>query len=552
MNPQNNNAAFDKNVIWITLLVIGVWFLWNKHLQTKYPAYFEAQKQNTVEQVTTTTKNNQAMPTESKIENIENIGNDTNVGSTTKNVVEGNDLEEHFIAIKFDKFSTSIANIGMGLLPITINSYTDREKQRVKLALNSGRRNFELGQSTGDKRIHFQLKKLSETVVVGRAKTETYEVERKYEFDPETYSVQQSTFIKSLNNKSLPDFITYFSEELKKDEGGSFFAPSIITQELLVIHNGDNEEREMFSKNDHPFEDGEEFSKVKLLSIGSHYFASAYLDDSSVFPRFKSITESGFVKPRLTYSSPAGVKEVRINSKMFFGPKKIDILTKVDPKFENVVAFGMFSSLAKPLLDLLKWFHSLVQNYGFAIILLTLLVRMAVLPFNIMSYKSMTKMKEVQPQLQAIREKYKDDPVRSQQETYAIFKEHKVNPLGGCLPMLLQFPIFIALYQVLGQSIELYQAPFMFWIDDLSLKDPFYVLPVLMGITMFIQMKITPQAMDPQQAKIMSILPIFFTFIMLALPSGLTLYIFVSTLFGIIQQFVFMKDKTKVAAVAKA
>jgi YidC/Oxa1 family membrane protein insertase len=131
-------------------------------------------------------------------------------------------------------------------------------------------------------------------------------------------------------------------------------------------------------------------------------------------------------------------------------------------------------------------------------------------------------------------------------------KAHKANPLGGCLPMLLQLPVFFALFQVLAQSIELYKSPFMLWITDLSVKDPFYVLPVLMGITMFVQQRITPSTMDPQQAKIMMWMPVIFSFFMISLPSGLTLYIFVSTLFGIIQQFVFMKDRTPATSVKPA
>ena len=153
----------------------------------------------------------------------------------------------------------------------------------------------------------------------------------------------------------------------------------------------------------------------------------------------------------------------------------------------------------------------------------------------------MSKMQAIQPTLKAVREKYKDDPVRMNQEVMGIMKQEKVNPAGGCLPMLLQFPIFIALYRVLSESIDLYKAPFGLWITDLSLKDPYYVLPILMGISMFLQQKITPSTMDPQQQKVMAFMPIVFSLLMISLPSGLTLYIFVSTIFGVIQQQLFMK-----------
>jgi len=170
------------------------------------------------------------------------------------------------------------------------------------------------------------------------------------------------------------------------------------------------------------------------------------------------------------------------------------------------------------------------------------------MPFNAYSFKSMKAMQRIQPEMNRIKERYKDKPadqkLQMNQEIMALMKANKASPLGGCLPTLLQLPPFFALYQVLGQSIELYRQPFIFWIHDLSAADPFYVLPVMMGATMFVQQRITPTPMDPQQAKVMMFMPLIFATFMLQLPSGLTLYIFVSTLFGIIQQYIFLRDKS--------
>jgi YidC/Oxa1 family membrane protein insertase len=187
-----------------------------------------------------------------------------------------------------------------------------------------------------------------------------------------------------------------------------------------------------------------------------------------------------------------------------------------------------------------------------AVILLTAFVRLLVMPLYLMSYKSMNKMKVIQPQIQSLRERFKDDPTRLNQEMMTLMRSNKVNPVGGCLPMLLQFPVFIALYQVLAQSIELYQAPFGGWIHDLSLKDPYYVFPALMGVSMFVQQKITPTTLDPVQAKVMMFMPLIFIFFMINLPSGLAIYMFVSALLGITQQFVFMRqNQTAPVAVKK-
>jgi YidC/Oxa1 family membrane protein insertase len=272
------------------------------------------------------------------------------------------------------------------------------------------------------------------------------------------------------------------------------------------------------------------------------------VDKSEIVPSVDLIaTKSGSeTAARLNYAVTTKKDAIKLSFKTFAGPKGHEILAQVDPALTDLVNFGMFSPIGKILLVVLKFFNQIVGNWGVSIILLTLVVRLLVLPVNITSFKSMKRMKVIQPMMQALREKYKDEPATLQRETMALMKREKVNPLGGCLPMLLQMPIFFALFQVLGHSIELYQAPFFGWIGDLSLKDPYYVLPVLIGIVFFIQQKITPSTMDPAQAKVMQFMPIMFAFMMLSLPSGLTLYTFVSTLFGITQQRIFMRDRNPV------
>jgi YidC/Oxa1 family membrane protein insertase len=190
----------------------------------------------------------------------------------------------------------------------------------------------------------------------------------------------------------------------------------------------------------------------------------------------------------------------------------------------------------------LQFFYSLIPNYGIAIILLTLAVRTLTFPLQFKSFKSMKKMQVVQPELQKLKEKYKDDPQRMQRETMELFKREGANPLGGCFPLLLQMPIFFAFYKVLYAAVELVGAPFFGWITDLSVKDPYYVLPVLMALSMFAQQKLTPSASaDQTQQKVMMFMPLIFGVIMKDLPAGLNLYIFVSTIFGVLQQLTVYK-----------
>ncbi|KJU81600.1 inner membrane protein translocase component YidC [Candidatus Magnetobacterium bavaricum] len=231
---------------------------------------------------------------------------------------------------------------------------------------------------------------------------------------------------------------------------------------------------------------------------------------------------------------------------LYAGPKKFDILKTLNVSLEHVVDFGFFSFIARPLFWTLLYIDGFVGNYGWSIILLTLLIRIPFIPLISKGQRSMKKLQKVQPLMNDIRERNKKDPQKMQREIMELYKKHKVNPMGGCLPILIQIPVFFALYKVLLVAIELRAAPFMFWLKDLSVKDPYYILPIIMGITMLIQQKMTPTTMDPMQNKIMMFMPIVFTFMFLNFPSGLVLYWLVSNVLSIVQQFYInkMPDQT--------
>lgn len=222
---------------------------------------------------------------------------------------------------------------------------------------------------------------------------------------------------------------------------------------------------------------------------------------------------------------------------LYAGPKSFTMLAAHGHGMEQMVDYGWFGILAKPMFWLLKHFYAITKNYGIAIILLTLVVRALLFYPSLKSSKSMEEMKKIQPLVTELREKYKKDPAKMNQETMKLYKEHKVNPLGGCLPMVLQLPFFVALYNVLSVSIELRQAPFIhFWIKDLSVYDPYYILPVLMGLSMVLTMKMTSTTADPKQAKIMMFMNVAFIFMFAWLPAGLLLYITLSNVLSIVQQ----------------
>lgn len=232
--------------------------------------------------------------------------------------------------------------------------------------------------------------------------------------------------------------------------------------------------------------------------------------------------------------APSG--ELLYAASLFCGPKDIDILKPLGMNLEKAIHFGMFDIIAKPLLYALKYINKITHNYGLAIIIITVFLKVIFFPLTHKSYKSMKSLKDLQPQMEALRKKYKGDRERLNMETINLYRSYKVNPLGGCLPLLVQFPIFIAFYWVLMGSIELRHSPFVFWIKDLSAHDPYYITPILMGASMFIQQKMTPTAADPTQAKVMLAMPIVFTAMFLNFPAGLVIYWLVNNVLQIFQQ----------------
>jgi len=243
--------------------------------------------------------------------------------------------------------------------------------------------------------------------------------------------------------------------------------------------------------------------------------------------------EGGIIQPGATISR---------NISFYGGPKKLSELKNQTPTLGEAIDFGIFSVICIPMLWLMRFFFEYLPNWGVAIILLTILVKVLTLPLTVKQYKSMAAMKKVQPLMKALQDKYGEDKVRLQQEMMKLYREHQVNPLAGCLPMIMMMPIYFALYRTIYSAVELYQANFGFWITDLSKQDPYYITPVILGLLMIVQFRLNPSAGDQMQAKIMMwVMPIMFTAMMLFLPSGLVVYILVNTVLGIAQQWYFYR-----------
>ena len=290
------------------------------------------------------------------------------------------------------------------------------------------------------------------------------------------------------------------------------------------------------------------------IAFLQHYFLSAWIADEGESNGYYGRKRNdgtyivGYTGPLQTVS-PGRTGEWR--ARFYAGPKDQKRLERIAENLNLTVDYGFLWWLAVPLFSLLDWLHGLFGNWGLAIIMLTFLVKLVLYPLSSASYKSMANMRRVAPQMKRLQERYSDDRQKLSQEMMGLYKKEGVNPLGGCLPMLLPMPIFIALYWVLFESVELRQAPFMLWIDDLAAMDPYFVLPLLMGGTMYAQQLLSPTLGDPMQARIMKMMPVMFTVLFLFFPAGLVLYWLVNSVLSIAQQWYVMK-KADAAAETRA
>ncbi|MEO8626944.1 MAG: membrane protein insertase YidC [Betaproteobacteria bacterium] len=364
-------------------------------------------------------------------------------------------------------------------------------------------------------------------------------VTKTYTFHRGSYVMDVAFSVKNAGSTAIePSAYFQLVRDAKPPAGDSKMVPTFAGAEVYTekekLHKASFEDIEK-NKATYPktAEDG-------WVAVVQHYFLGAWLPKPTVLREYfvrnldgglfaaGVIVPVGRIEPGRTAASV---------TQLYAGPQEQERLKSLAPGLELTVDYGWLRVLAVPLFWVLSEIHALVRNWGVAIILLTLLIKLAFYPLSAASYKSMAKMKVLAPKMQKLKERYGDDRQRMQQAMVELYKTEKINPLGGCLPIVVQIPVFIALYWVLLLSVELRQAPFALWIHDLSRPDPFFILPILMGATMFIQTWLNPTPPDPMQAKLMKIMPVAFSIFFFFFPSGLVLYWVVNNVLSIAQQW---------------
>lgn len=293
--------------------------------------------------------------------------------------------------------------------------------------------------------------------------------------------------------------------------------------------------------------EGQSFTQVPFISASDRYFTTL------LFTRDVRGLHAQVVGDSKKHPIPYIMLDSNIELEGYVGPKNYQLLKSIYEPLTDVVEYGLITFFAKPVFLLLEWLYMLMGNWGWAIIGLTIIVRLILFPLSYKGIMSMQRLKDLTPKMKEIQEQYKGDPQKMQMHMMQLYKKHGANPLGGCLPLLLQIPVFFAIYRVLYNAVELKSSQWILWIHDLSVMDPYFILPILMGASMYIQQALTPNTLDPMQARIFKLLPIIFTLFLITFPAGLVLYWTINNIFAIGMQLVINKiiDKQRAVEIAK-
>ncbi len=367
---------------------------------------------------------------------------------------------------------------------------------------------------------------------------EGVEIIKRYRFEPGSYRVGMDYLI---NNQSDAPFRATLFGQLKRDRSEDPTSSTSIgmASYLGAIFSTEDNKYQKVTFRDMDRGNFNQTSQDGWVAFSQHYFVTAWVPQPGQTNTFQTRRVNneyiaGFLAPAFELA-PGDSTEV--SATLFVGPKDQEQLEATAPNLKLTVDYGWLWWIAYPLYWLLTFIHSFVGNWGLAIIGITIVVKAALFQLNAKAFRSMAKMRKFGPEMMRMKELYGDDRQKMSQEMMKLYKKEKINPLGGCLPILAQMPVFIALYWVLMESVELRHAPFFWYIQDLSVMDPYFILPILMGVTMFLQQKLNPTPPDPMQAKIMKMLPIVFTFFFLWFPAGLVLYWLVNNILSIAQQW---------------
>jgi YidC/Oxa1 family membrane protein insertase len=532
----------DKKTLVAIVLSVGIIFSWPFILKTFFPQ--AVKKTNIQQQQYSDVERNKTAESISFAKQTAIVPQSASVAhknSSFSQTIVSSDKKEEISSLKNNEIELVFSNKGAVLKNVNLLKYLGKKDKQAEQLINEQEKFsdiFNISEPINLKDIFFTAKKINDNVLEFKARINDSLILKKI------YTLQDKYIFKVdfvFENISTQELSFFEGCKLELSSGiGTFNKKDARFNGVGVVFNNEKKTIKVFKKNKPETFYQEvywvgQFNKyfcllVKPSSVVTNVYVEPKQDKKQPALNFR--TKGFYIEPNSEYKDSYIV---------YVGPKDISILKQQKYLFEKIINFGFFNIIGQFLLWMLNFFFGIVKNYGIAIILLTITIKLILYPLTQKSFKSMKEMQKIQPLLKQLKENYKNDPQRMQKETMLLYKKHKVNPVGGCFPMLLQMPIFFALFSVLQNSIELRQSPFMFWIQDLSQKDPTYILPIVMGVSMVLQQKMSPTTVDPKQAKIMMIMPVFFTFIFINFPSGLVLYWLTNNLLTIGHQMLMNK-----------
>lgn len=513
-------SFLDSNTILAMVLTFVIFIGWQKYMESKYPPVKAKDKvaQDSVAPV---------------VEISPDVDQQTQI---VENTVENISVPEKVIKFEDENWSFSINSKGMSADNVLIKNIN---KVAKKPYLFKNSQNFYATAINGEI-LNFDFTKTSETSFKGVAVYKNKRIKKEILVNSKTFTLKVKIDIEGDRSEDFSvQQVTRATVQAPKNK--VFFLPAFERNEFFVTGPEDEERKILTPKT--VLDTPEVYPSSKLLSVGDEYFTAALLNKGKILPSvsFNQNKEKIEAMAAYEFTNMVGLNEIEYD--LFIGPKNVELLSSVSPDLVGVINFMYLGFLARPILKGLNFLYDILGNYGWAVVVLTLLIRLLIMPLTVSSLKSMKRMQVIQPELKKVKEKYKDQPQVINQKTMEIMKKHKVNPLGGCLPMLLQMPIFFAFYRGLSESVDLYQAPFFGWITDLSQMDPYYIFPILSMLGMTVHQLVTPSNMEKMQKRMMLIMPLVFGVLFITLPSALTIYMAVGAWFGILQHTLFLREK---------
>lgn len=529
MNNQNNNPAQQKRVLIAVVLSFLFFIVYSEFFVTKP----DLSEQNLS---TNSTANMQGQSgSQNSAQDLANAAPISTSQSTSAPVTQSAYTGKEIVSIQSEHFIAKIDHLGrISSFVLKDSQFKDEQGKELELIQNENNKPLPLELRFADNALNQKAFSVA------------------YTSDKNEISVSENAPTTLLLTQNLADDmvvqkkLTFYSKgnyevEVSLSKDAKYFIsagsrPSVSVDNYTVhgvLLLDDKDTIQTFEDGD--VDQNEELNNIFLFSSFDRYYATFFYNFAT--PLNTLITKDAQGDSVVYASSNNAFK-----AGGYIGAKEYSVLKSIDTRLERVIEYGWFTFIAKPMFAFLNWLFAYLGNWGWAIVALTLIIRLILFPLTYKSMISMNKLKDLAPKMTELREKYKGDPQKLNVHMMELYKKHGANPFAGCLPIILQIPVFFAIYRVLLNAVELKAAPWALWIEDLSVMDPYFVLPILMGVTMFVQQLITPMSIqDPTQAKIMKFLPVVFTFFFLWFPAGLTLYWCVNNLCSLVQQWVINK-----------